>query len=391
MTGERVDQDRLAQWLRLHLTQEVGSITFARLLAYFGSVDAALEASAGQLAQVSGIGEKTAWKIVESRGQVDVEGELKRAEELGVRIITLEDEEYPVALKEIHDPPAVLYVKGTLTRGDKLAIAIVGSRNASHYGQEQASRLACLLAAAGFTIVSGLARGIDTAAHRGAISGEGRTLAVQGCGLGMVFPPENKDLAKQIAAQGAILSELPLGFEPLSTTFPARNRIISGLSLATIVVEARPRSGALITARLAVEQNREVMAVPGRVDAPGSAGPHQLIKEGAKLVERVEDVLEALGPIGDMLADHVASAAQKTRDRVEPTLFETDPPALKLSEIEAAVLRQLDTEPAHIDELLGRIQATAGQANAALTGLQLKGLVKQLPGSYFQKRKSARS
>lgn len=385
MTMDAGRRKIVGQWLRLHLADGVGSIRFGKLRECFGSVQAALEATEGQIAGIPGIGAKTARRIIESRDRIDVEAELALAEKLGVAILTLDDDDYPALLKQIHDPPAVLYVKGSLKREDKLAIAIVGSRNCSVYGQEQASRLAHFLAAAGFTIVSGLARGIDTAAHRGALSGHGRTLAVQGCGLGQVYPPENEELAARIAEEGALLSELPLTFEPLATTFPMRNRIIAGLCLATIVVEARPRSGALITARLAVEYNRDVMAVPGRVDAPGSAGPHLLIKEGAKLIERVEDVLDALGPVGEILGEHTRAAAQQAQDQVEASLF--DIKDLKLSDLEAAIFAQLDTQPVHIDELMEAVAAAPGKINAALTGLQLKGLIKQLPGGYFQKRR----
>lgn len=384
MNESKAERERIAKWLRLHLTNEVGAKTFAKLLKYLGGIDKALGATAGQLASVPGIGPKTAEKIAANRDGVEVEAEMDLADKLGVRIITLEDEAYPNLLSRIDDPPPLLYVKGTLLREDALAVALVGSRNCSLYGQEQASRLSHLLAAAGFCVVSGLARGIDTAAHRGALAADGRTIAVQGCGLAQVYPPENRDLAQRIVEQGALVSEFPLKYEPLPTTFPMRNRIISGLSLGTIVVEAQARSGALITARLALEQNREVMAVPGRVDAPGSFGPHQLINDGAKLIAGIEDVLEALGQIGKTLSEHALTKAEIATQAVEPSLFDTS--KIPLSPPEGAIIKCLDHEAVHIEEIITRSSLSAAQANAAVTSLQLKGLLKQLPGSCYRKR-----
>ena len=385
MSEAEPDRELVAKWLRLHLATGVGSKTFAKLLKYFGGIDQVLGATAGQLASVPGIGRKKSEKMARGRDEADVDKELALAEQSGVRILTLESPDYPPLLKEIVDPPHVLYVKGEFAREDSLAVAMVGSRNCSIYGQEQASRLSHQLAAAGFTIVSGLARGIDTAAHRGAIAAEGRTTAVQGCGLALVFPPENKKLAEQIAGgYGVVVSELPMTFEPLATTFPMRNRIISGLALGTIIVEARRNSGGMITARLAMEQNREVLAVPGRVDAPGSHGPHQLIKDGAKLVERIEDILEGLGQIGTLIHDHAVERAAAAEEETEPTLFDVS--RFKLSEDEAAIMACLDQEALHIDEIIARTGLPAGKVNAGVTALQLKGILKQLPGSYYQKK-----
>jgi len=383
--NEQNNREHIARWLRLHLTDQVGAITFAKLLKHFGGIEQVMDASAGHLTSVPGVGVKTARRIAESRDNIDVEAELNLADELGVRIITLDCTDYPPLLKQIHDPPAVLYVKGNLTRADELAVAVVGSRTCSHYGHEQASRLSHLLAAAGFTIVSGLARGIDSAAHRGALAADGRTIAVQGRGLAGVFPPENTDLAQRIAENGALISELPLQYEPLSGTFPARNRIISGLSLATIVVEAGKRSGALITAHSAMEQNREVMAVPGRVDAPGSAGPHKLIKDGAVLVESIQDILEALGRVGKILKSHADEAATKAQRANEPALFNLE--QIHLTESESAVFDCLDHEPCHTDRIIAQSKLAPGGVYAALTSLQLKGLVKQLPGGFYQKNR----
>jgi DNA processing protein len=381
-------RDRIGNWLHLHLCDQVGSVTFFRLLKAFGSVDEVLAAGAGKLASVKGIGAKTAEKIAHSRDEVDIDAELELTRKMGIDIITFDCESYPGVLKSIHDPPAVLYVKGTLEASDGLAVALVGSRYCNAYGQEQSARLSHLLAAAGFTIVSGLARGIDTAAHRAALAAKGRTIAVQGCGLGKIFPPENEKLADQISKQGAVISELPIGFEPLSNMFPARNRIISGLSQGVIVVEAQKRSGALITARLAMEQGREVMAVPGRIDSPNSNGCHQLIKDGAQLIEGIEDVMDALGQVGEILRDHAKESAEATQAGHEKTLFDrkVEPQKLKLSETETKVMETLDHEPMHIDQIAQQTGMSVGVVNGCVTVLQLKGIVKQLPGSFFQRR-----
>lgn len=376
----------IKKWLRLHLTDQVGPAIFTKLMNFFESIDEVLDATAGQLARVPGLGQKTAQRIVASRDTVDVDAEISQAEKMGVQIISRDCEDYPAQLLKISDPPPILYVKGELSRSDGLAVAVVGSRYCSPYGQEQASRLSHLLAAAGFTIVSGLACGVDAAAHRGALAVKGRTIAVQGCGLGQIYPPENKNLADQISKSGAVISELPLSFAPLSQMFPARNRIISGLSLGTIVAEARLRSGALITAREAMDQNREVMAIPGRIDAPGSGGPHQLIKDGAQLVESVEDVMDALGQIGDLLKVHTRKTTSKAEGSREATLFAppSDKLQLKLTDIESTIMSNLEKDPINVDEIVSRTGQSAGEINAALTLLQLKGLVKQLPGSYYQ-------
>jgi len=372
------------KWLRLIRADSVGPTTFAKLIKHFGSADRALGASVSELAKIDGVGFKTAEQIAATCGKFDVAAELELAQRLEVWIINIEDKRYPPVLKQIYDPPPVLYIKGNLSREDNLAISIVGSRRCSLYGQEQSSRLAHFLSSAGFTICSGMARGIDTAAHQGALSAGGRTIAVQGCGLANIYPQENKKLFELIAESGACISELPLGYEPLSENFPPRNRIIAGLSLGTIVVEAGFRSGALITARAALENNREVMAVPGKIDSPLSKGAHRLIKQGAKLIESVEDVMEALGYIGEQLEDHVSTAAEKAAENIETPLF--DIKALKLSSPEKAIYECLKKEPLHIEEIIDDTDLAAGSVNAGLVSLRLKGLIKQLPGSLFVKR-----
>ncbi|HAL44476.1 MAG: DNA protecting protein DprA [Planctomycetes bacterium GWF2_42_9] len=370
--------------LRLVRSEGVGSVIFGRLLAFFGSIDAILGASAASLARVEGVGEKTAEKIFRSRNDFDVEKELELADKFGVCILDLTDERYPAALKKIYDPPPVIYIKGDVRPSDGLAVAIVGSRRCSTYGTEQAQRFAHLLAAAGFTIVSGMARGIDSAAHLGALSAGGRTLAVQGCGLSHIFPPENKSLFDKISQSGACISELPMEYEPLPENFPPRNRIIAGLSLATIVIEAMPRSGALLTAKAALENNREVMAIPGRIDSPLSRGPHGLIKQGAKLVESVEDVIDALEFLQKDFAQHVENSSKKEIEKTQKLLFDTS--KLNLSKEEQKILDCLDGEEVHIEELIAKSELPAGKVNATLISMRLKGIVKQFPGNYFAKR-----
>jgi len=383
MRKEQYNSVDIDKWLRLVGAENVGPVTFVRLIEQFGSVDHVLGASASEMTKVEGIGFKTAEQIASTRDKFDAAAELELAQKLGVWIINLDDSRYPALLKQIYDPPPVLYIKGTLTNSDNLGIAIVGSRRCSLYGQEQAGRFAYLLSAAGFTIYSGMARGIDTAAHKGALAADGRTIAVEGCGLANIFPPENKELFSLITQSGACISELPLNYEPLAENFPPRNRIIAGMTLGTIVVEAPLRSGALITARAAMECNREVMAVPGKIDSFLSKGTNQLIKQGAKLVESVEDATEALGYIGQQLQDHVSDSAEKNREKIEAPLFDVS--QLKLSNAEKIIYDCLSHEPVHIEQIITEADLSPGSINAGLISLQLKGLIKQLPGSLFLK------
>jgi DNA processing protein len=378
------DSREIEKWLKLINADGVGPVTFKKILEKCGSVDKALGASVKELSEIEGIGFKTAEAITRTRDKFDSAGELELAEKLGVRIINFEDEEYPQLLKDIYDPPPVLYIKGPIKKEDNLAIAIVGARRCSLYGEEQAARLAHLLSSAGVTICSGMARGIDSAAHQGAMAAGGRTIAVLGCGLSHIYPPENKKLFEQISQMGACVSELPLRTGPLGENFPARNRLIAGLSLGTIVVEAGFNSGALITAKFACEYGREVMAVPGKVDSPLSKGAHQLIKQGAKLVESVADVTDALGYVGESVKEQVVSAARRAEEKSGATLFDTG--RLKLNDGERTVYDCLNTEPIHIEQIVAESGLQAGSINSALISLQLKGAVKQLPGSFYIRR-----
>jgi DNA processing protein len=384
VTQTQPNSANIESWLRLKAADGVGPVIFARLLKQFGSPQTVLEASVSELEKTEGVGPKTSEQIFTSRNKFDAQAELELAEKLGVHIINIEDQRYPPVLGRIYDPPPLLYIKGDITRQDNLAIAMVGSRQCSLYGQEQSSRLAHLLASAGFTICSGLARGIDTAAHHGALSAGGRTIAVLGCGLANMFPAENKKLSELIEKSGACISELPLRSEPLAGNFPPRNRIIAGLSLGTIVVEASLRSGAMLTAEAAVSYEREVMAVPGKIDSPLSKGTHQLIKQGAKLVESIGDVMEALGDYGRQLKDMAVTEATLAEEKIDALLF--DAARLNLTESEKKIYNYLSKEPTHLEQIISETNLHSGSANASLISLQLKGLVKQLPGNLFLRK-----
>jgi DNA processing protein len=290
---------------------------------------------------------------------------------MGVEVVVRGSPGYPTPLEEIPDPPSLLYLKGKLESRDQLAIAIVGSRRCTPYGLRMAERLATALARTGFTVISGLARGIDAAAHRGALKGGGRTIGVLANGLAQIYPPEHDELAREVTESGAVISEMPLRQQPLSGLFPQRNRIISGLSLGVLVIEATPRSGSLSTAAHAVEQNREVFAVPGPVDSLASRGCHRLIRDGARLVETVDDILEELGPL--------VREVRTTPD--EPPV--RHPAELGLTDAERALLGHLSDSPIGVDELIGRTRLTAGQVMATLSVLEMKRLVRRQPGHTF--------
>ena len=381
MPESHTNSPDIEKWLKLVNADGIGPVTFGKLLNHFGSPENTLFASVGELTRIDGIGSHTAQRIAASRDKFDSVAELELADKLGVFLINQRDVRYPALLKQIYDPPPVLYVKGTLTEADNLCLAIVGSRRCSFYGSEQSSRFAHILAAAGFTICSGMARGIDTAAHEGALAAGGRTIAVQGCGLANIFPPENRKLFDDIAESGACISELPLRYEPLAENFPPRNRIIAGLSLGTMVIEAGSNSGALLTAKAALEYNREVMAIPGKIDSPLSRGANRLIKEGAKLVDGIEDVMDALGYVGSRLSEHVGSTVDAIAGKVEMPLF--DIKQLNLNTCERSVYDCLNKDPAHIEQIITELTLPAGSVNAAVVSLRLKGLIKQLPGNMF--------
>lgn len=355
----------------LNLIEGVGPITVRRLLQVFGDPVEILRAPQEQLVSVPGIAQEQAYRIANWQRSVDLDGELRRVQEFGCRIVIPEDEEYPALLKEIYDPPIVLYVRGRLELRDRNAIAVVGSRRASHYGLETARKFAYQLAYAGVTVVSGGARGIDTAAHQGALAAGGRTVVVLGCGINIVFPPENAELFDRVASQGAVVSEFPFNRPPDKQSFPIRNRLIAGMCLGTVVVEAPLNSGALITAAMAVDQGRQVFAVPGRIDSPGSKGCHDLIKRGAKLCESVEDILsefEYLFPPGKL----------QLNSQLQPRQL-----VMELSEEEQKVLEAIGSEEKGLDELIRQSGLSAARAAVVLFQLELKRLVRQLPGKRF--------
>jgi len=362
---------RLIDLIQLTSVPGVGPLTFRALLERFGSAGDALSASRTELAAVSGVGPKLARKIEQARALTDATKELELCRRLGVRVVARDDDEYPASLENIPDPPALLYVKGTIESRDELAIALVGSRRCTPYGERMAERLAGALARIGFTIVSGLARGVDAAAHRGALGAGGRSIAVLANGLSSIYPPEHEDLARAMVLAGALVSEMPMQQIPLPGLFTQRNRIISGIALGVVVVEATPRSGSLSTARHAMEQNREVFAVPGPADSLSSRGCHRLIRDGARLVETVDDILEELGP----LCHEVRSSAGEPPVR--------HPAELALSDLERSLLGHLFDQPSGVDELIVRTGMTASQVLATLSVLEVKRLAKRLAGHRF--------
>lgn len=357
----------LREALRLTLVPGVGPRIRQALLERFGSPEAVFQAAPSQLRDVPGVGTKLLAAILQAAKVDGLQAEWELCQQHGVRLVGQQEKEFPQLLREIPDPPALLYLKGQLLPQDALSVALVGSRHSTHYGQRQAERLAASLARAGLTIVSGLARGIDAAAHRGALAAGGRTLAVLGHGLKTLYPPEHQELAEQVAAQGALISEMAMQVPPLPGNFPQRNRIVSGICLGVIVVEAADRSGALSTARHASEQGRDVFAVPGPVDSRMSRGCHQLIRDGAKLVEDAEDVLEELGPL-------VAAAPSATGQVVQR------PAELLLNEIESKVLSFVGNSPTLIDHVLAQCELPASQVLSTLSVLEVRRLVKRHGG-----------
>lgn len=365
--------DEKAWWLALHLIPGVGRITFKKLVGYFGHPHDVMQATAGQLMRVSGIGPKLAHAITGFQTTTEVERELRAANAAGCQIITQTDACYPPLLKAIEDPPPVLYVRGDMGEPGSPAMAVVGSRRPSTYGKVVAEQLVRGLAECGVTVVSGLARGIDSVAHLKTLECGGRTIAVLGCGLSYMYPPENRRLAARISQQGAVVSEFPMTTKPDRLNFPLRNRTISGLALGTVVVEAGEHSGALITAQWALEQGREVLAVPGNVTAPTSRGTNRLIKMGAKLVECVDDILEEF-PQYALGGKHGGAPAQEEFDQANSTPDER------------RLLALLDpVEAREIDWIIEHAHFPTSTVSALLLKLELEGKVIQLPGKLFLK------
>jgi DNA processing protein len=355
----------------LNLIEGVGPIRVRQLLEHFGDAPKILSASRTGLLRVRGIGDDTAEAIAKWESTVDLAGELRRIQEFGCHVLTQSDADYPESLRQIYDPPVVLYVRGALTAKDKNAVAMVGSRTTTHYGLEVARKLAYQLAYVGVTVVSGGARGIDSAAHQGALSAKGRTVCVLGTGVNIIFPPENKELFERIAANGAVITQFPFNRNGDRQTFAIRNRIVAGMTLGTVVVEANLSSGALITANFAAEYGRQVFAVPGRIDSPRSKGCHDLIKKGAKLCESAEDILSEF--------EYLFPSSNRPPSAGETGVL----PALELSANEQKVYDALTVEESTVDEVIRRSGLPASAVSVALLGLEMKRVVKQLPGKLF--------
>ncbi|MCR4430162.1 MAG: DNA-processing protein DprA [Tepidanaerobacteraceae bacterium] len=356
--------------IALNMIPMLGSKRIIDIASIFKDSSGFLKATSEDLMQIPGISNKLCEHILKYRERVDPYAEIVRAKKAGAIIVTVLDIDYPVLLSQIYDPPPVLYVLGDPAILKYNAVAIVGTRKASSYGKKVAEIFAKDLASMEINVVSGMARGIDSYAHKGAIDAGGPTTAVLGCGIDIVYPPENINIMKNIVQCGCIITSFPMGTRPLSNNFPARNRIISGLSLGTLVVEAAEKSGSLITADFALEQGREVFAIPGSIMSPYSRGAHRLIKQGAKLVEDVNDILDEL---------HLKNTIIHKRAPTENTF------GASLNDDEKTVLNLLDFHPVHIEQLLVQSEKTSGEINSIITRLELKGLISSLPGGYIMK------
>ncbi len=368
-------QDHLIDWLTLALVPGLGVVGMGRLIRELGGPEQILAAGRERLLQVRGIRQPVADAIVHAPPLREAELELQRIRRHNFSLLTWNDPVYPALLREIYTPPMLLYVNGDVELLNRPSIAIVGSRAATSYGLKIGRRLGSELGARGFNVVSGLALGVDAAAHAAALEAGGITVAVLGCGLDVPYPRRNLGLARQIADRGVIVSEYPLGTKPEAFRFPARNRIISGLALGVVVVEAAKRSGSLITARFAMDEGREVFAIPGRVDSVASAGAHSLLQQGAKLVYKLDDILVELSA---HLTDFktVAQAEQNKEDTVAGEV--------ELTSEEKSLMKILEPYPSHIDNIIDRAAAKAAKVQEILLMLELKGLVESLPGSQYR-------
>ncbi|MEI6206774.1 MAG: DNA-processing protein DprA [Desulfuromonadales bacterium] len=355
-------------WIGLKAVPGIGNVTFRRLLERYDTPEAALTASHSSLSDIRGVTPAIIEEICNGSWRRFAGEECLRLEASGARLVTFTSSDYPKSLFEIPDPPPFLYVKGEL-RSCELSIAIVGSRRATSYGLLTTGNLSGALAGHGVCVVSGMARGVDTAAHKGALQAGGRSIGVLGCGIDMVYPPENRKLFEEMAQKGCLVSEFPLGTLPLAENFPRRNRIISGLSRGVLVVEAAVKSGSLITAQYALEHGRDVFAVPGNVTFASSRGCNGLIKQGAKLVDCVEDILEEL-PAHDVTT-------------ADSPLFQKTTRSFSLTPKEAAIFELLSRSPLHIDDIIAQTELTAGVVSSMLLHLELKGAVLPLPGTHY--------
>lgn len=366
--------ENLQDWLALYLIPGLGASSCKRLIDCFGGPRHVLEADIQELFKVPGIRKTAASEIIKNPAYEKAEQEIKQAQKENITIIAWDDPAYPPLLRNIHNQPVLLYVNGSPEHLHSPAVAIVGARAATSYGQRIAENMACQLAQRGVTLVSGLALGVDTAAHKGALNGCGKTIAVLGCGVDVVYPYQNRKLFERISEDGVLVSEYPLGTKPEGFRFPARNRIISGLSLGVLVVEAAKRSGSLITAQLALEQGREVFAVPGMVDSAKSEGSHRLLQEGAKLVHSVDDILEEL-PIGCSPVQSAGPDSTETKGHIQG-----------MSEEEKHLFSFLDVYPKTIDDIIQISGLSAPKVSELLLTLEIKRLIESLPGKQYQRK-----
>ncbi|MDE0089105.1 MAG: DNA-processing protein DprA [Candidatus Poribacteria bacterium] len=394
--------------LHLNLIQGIGPKTVQFLIKILGSAEKVLSASSQELQNIEGLAPTARERLIHKKLGCPLERELELIHEFGCQIVTFYDAAYPPLLKEIDTPPLILYVRGELKPEDALSIALVGSRQAKDYGRRVSYQLSYQLAKRGLTVISGFAKGIDTCAHRGALEAGGRTIAVMGNGLSLIYPAANSELVEKVIESGALVSEFPMGMKPRSENFPRRNRIISGLTLGTVVVEASNRSGALITARLASEQGREVFAVPGEIFSELSTGTHKLIDNGAKLISTVDDLLEALPqhalrqvsaltPGSEKAAaipeipsaeksdlNQTSSTTPKTTATEKKTTAPVVPPP-DLTTDEKTVFNAIEIPSSHIDAIVRTTQLPISQVSSVLLMLELKGAIEQLPGKQFTK------
>lgn len=356
--------------IALNMIPKLGSKRIIDIASIFKDYKNFLKATSEDFLQIPGISTKLCDHIIEYREKVDPYAEFARAKKVGANIVTIMDNDYPELLSQIYDPPPVLYVLGHISTLKYDSVAIVGTRKASSYGKNIAENFARNLALMEINVVSGMARGIDSFAHKGAVDAGGPTTAVLGCGIDVIYPPENVNLMKKIVDFGCVITSYPMGTKPLPSNFPARNRIISGLSLGTLVVEAAEKSGALITADFALEQGREVFAVPGNIMSPYSRGTHKLIKQGAKLVEDINDILNEI-QMDNTIIDKKGLSENNTNK--------------SLGKDEETLLNLIDFQPMHIEQLLAESKKTSGELNSIITRLELKGLISTLPGGYIMK------
>ncbi len=366
----KTSSDEILSWLGLYLISGLGNSAFRHLLEHFGTPDEVFKTSFLDLVTVKGMGKGLARKILDRKFSLDPEEEIKKVEKINARIITYTDPSYPKPLKDLHSPPMLLYAKGRDLPVNQTFIAVVGSRNATHYGKKAADKIGFGLARRGIGVVSGMAKGIDSSAHKGCLRGKGFTIAVIGTGIDKVYPATNKTLSEEITENGTVISEFPMGSPPEAKNFPIRNRVISGLSKGVAVVEATRNSGSLITASMALEQGRDVFAVPGSIDSFKSTGTHFLIKQGAALIENSDDILEELG-LGYRPVQQKCDFGDMSDSMSE------------LNDSEKKIYRILGDYPIHIDEIVRQGGLDAGEVSSVLMQLELKGHARQLMGKMF--------